>query len=55
LQVEINGVVIVEGTSGSPKKAKVTGTPSALNLSVGANRVRIRNDKGWSNILVLNL
>jgi hypothetical protein len=55
LQVEINGVVVVEGMTESPKKARLTGSRLALNLSDGPNRVRIHNDKGWSNILVLNL
>jgi hypothetical protein len=55
LQVEINGVVVIEGTTASPRKAKLTGSPAALNLNAGANRVRIHNDQGWSNILVLNL
>jgi hypothetical protein len=55
LQVEVNGVVVIEGTTASPRKVKLTGSPSALNLRGGANRVRIHNDKGWSNIFVLNL
>ncbi|MEN3335347.1 MAG: hypothetical protein V7641_4712 [Blastocatellia bacterium] len=57
LSLEINGVLIIpsEVKVISSKKVQVNGNASELNLSSGANRIRIINNGLRSNILMLNL
>ena len=58
LEVEINGRVVappraikVKGSSG---KLIVKGDAGQLTLQRGANRIRVKNKLGWSNILIFN-
>ena len=58
LQVEINGAVVappraikIKGTA----KLIVKGDAAQLGLRSGLNRIRVRNSKGWSNILILSI
>jgi hypothetical protein len=57
LQLEINGRIIERKikVNGSQTKFTIKGSTSALALQPGANRVRVRNVNGWSNIVVLTL
>ncbi|HWO03071.1 MAG TPA: NF038122 family metalloprotease [Blastocatellia bacterium] len=53
--VEINGVIVAEGTNESDNKMIVKGSDTSLNLRSGPNRVRVRNGALWSNIYILDL
>jgi hypothetical protein len=57
LSLEINGVLIIPSNVKviSSKKIQVNGNASELNLSSGANRVRVINNGLRSNIMMLNL
>ncbi len=56
LSLEINGVLITPSDINiSGKKVQINGNASELNLSSGANRIRVINDGLRSNILILNL
>jgi hypothetical protein len=58
LQVEINGRVIAPPRAIKLKgaaKVIIKGDPVQLGLHSGSNRIRVKNSKGWSNILVFNL
>jgi hypothetical protein len=58
LEVEINGVVVAPPRAikvkGSGGKVIVKGDAGQLGLGNGANRIRIRNTRGWSNILIFD-
>ena len=58
LQVEINGRIVAppQGIKmkGSGGKLIVKGDSGQLGLLRGANRIRVKNIRGWSNILVFN-
>ena len=56
LNLEINGVLVIpRGISISGKKILIDGNASELNLSSGANRIRVTDDGLRSNILILEL
>ena len=59
LQIEINGVTVspplIPTTNAAGTKAKIKGSKSALNLTTGANQVRVLSGGLGSNTLVLNL
>jgi hypothetical protein len=58
-ELEINGHVVAPprkikiNTSG--KKLTIKGSANQLSLHPGANRIRVKNVNGWSNIVVLNI
>lgn len=54
LRVEINGVIVVVGFNSSNGKVKVKGSPGALNLRRGFNRIRIHNGVLRSNIVLFS-
>ncbi|MFY9607708.1 MAG: NF038122 family metalloprotease [Blastocatellia bacterium] len=57
LELEINGQVIAPPrkikVKGSGKKLVINGNSNQLALQRGANRIRVKNANGWSNILIL--
>jgi len=59
LELEINGQVVAPPRKikikGSGKKLIVSGDAGQLGLRPGANRIRMKNANGWSNILILNI
>jgi hypothetical protein len=59
LAVEINGRVVAPPQKikikGAGSKLMINGDASQLALRPGANRVRVKNVNGWSNILVFNM
>jgi hypothetical protein len=58
MQVEINGVLVAPPaalTSPSAKKLTLSGSPTALNIRAGANRIRVIGGGVRSNILVAGL
>ena len=58
LAVEINGIVVAPPQGIKIKgsgKLIVKGNAGQLGLRPGANRIRVKNSYGWSNILVLNM
>lgn len=57
LSLEINGVLIIPSNVKviSSKKVQVNGNASELNLSSGANRIRVINNGLRSNVWMLNL
>ena len=58
LAVEINGIVVAPPRGIKIKgsgKLIVKGDGGQLGLRPGANRIRVKNSYGWSNILVLNI
>ncbi|HYV03265.1 MAG TPA: NF038122 family metalloprotease, partial [Blastocatellia bacterium] len=57
LELEINGQLVDRKikANGSGSKLTIKGNTGQLNLTPGANRVRVRNVNGWSNTLILNL
>ena len=59
LAVEINGRIVAPPqkikVKGAGNKLVITGDATQLALRPGANRVRVRNANGWSNILILNM
>jgi hypothetical protein len=59
VKVEINGQVIAPPrkikSNGPGSKLTIKGDASQLMLQRGANRIRVKNANGWSNIFVLNI
>ncbi|MEN3334370.1 MAG: hypothetical protein V7641_3735 [Blastocatellia bacterium] len=59
LAVEINGRVIAPPQKikikGAGSKLMINGAASQLGLLFGANRIRVRNVNGWSNIFIFHL
>jgi hypothetical protein len=59
LELEINGHVVAPPrkikVKGSGNKLVISGDAGQLNLQRGANRIRLKNANGWSNILILSL
>jgi hypothetical protein len=58
LAVEINGRVVAPPRAIKIKgatKVVIKGDPAQLGLRNGPNRIRVKNSKGWSNILIFNL
>jgi len=58
LAVEINGHVVAPPRAIKIKGAAkliIKGDSALLGLRSGPNRIRVKNSKGWSNILVLNM
>ncbi|HJQ22658.1 MAG TPA: NF038122 family metalloprotease [Blastocatellia bacterium] len=59
LAVEVNGRIVAPPqkikVKGAGNKFIISGDATQLALRPGANRVRVRNTNGWSNILILNL
>ena len=57
LELEINGHMISRKIkiNGSGSKLTVKGDANQLSLQQGANRIRVKNTNGWSNILILDL
>jgi hypothetical protein len=57
LEVEINGLIISPPqktkVNASGNKLTIKGDAQQLGLRQGANRIRVRNSSGWSNIFVL--
>lgn len=57
LEVEINGQIVAPPLKIKAKKSGakllIAGDASQLGLKAGANRIRVRNSQGWSNILIL--
>jgi hypothetical protein len=56
-EVEINGHVVAPPRGIKVKgsgKLTIKGDAGQLGLQPGANRIRVRNSRGWSNILVLS-
>ena len=57
--LEINGRVVspprVIKVKASGKKLMVKGGLEQLALQPGANRIRVKNVYGWSNIFILNI
>ena len=56
LEVEVNGHVVAPPRAIKVKgggKLIVRGDASQLSLQQGANRIRVKNPRGWSNILIL--
>ena len=58
LEVEINGHVVAppQGikVKGSGSKLMIKGDATRLGLQRGANRIRVKNAHGWSNILIFS-
>jgi hypothetical protein len=58
LEVEINGRVVAPPRAikvkGSGGKLIVKGAAAQLGLQSGANRIRVKNNRGWSNILIFS-
>jgi len=59
LEVEINGQVVAPPQKikikGAGNKIMITGNAGQLALRSGANRIRVKNINGWSNILLFNM
>ncbi len=56
LSLEINGVLITPSDINiTGKKVQINGSANELNLSSGANRIRVINNGLRSNILILDL
>jgi hypothetical protein len=59
LELEINGHGVAPPRKikikGSGKKLMINGDSSQLALQRGANRIRVKNANGWSNILILSI
>jgi hypothetical protein len=59
LELEINGHVVSPPrkikVKGSGKKLVINGDSNQLALQRGANRIRLKNANGWSNILILSI
>ncbi|MEK6303383.1 MAG: NF038122 family metalloprotease [Acidobacteriota bacterium] len=57
LELEINGQVSDRKikVNGSSSKLTIKGNASQLSLHPGANRIRVKNADGWSNILILQI
>jgi hypothetical protein len=59
LEVEINGRVVAPPQKikikGAGNKLMINGDASQLALLFGANRIRVRNVNGWSNIFIFNM
>ncbi len=59
LELEINGQVISPPrrikVKGSGKKLVINGNSSQMALQQGANRIRVKNANGWSNILIFSM
>jgi hypothetical protein len=59
LAVEINGRVVAPPQKikikGAGSKLMITGEADQLALRNGANRIRVRNINGWSNLFVFNM
>ncbi len=57
-EVEINGLIVAPPLAikvkGSGAKLIIKGDAGQLGLQSGANRIRVKNSRGWSNILVLS-
>ena len=58
LEVEINGHIVAPPrgikVKASGNKLIVKGDAGQLSLQRGPNRIRVKNDHGWSNILIFN-
>jgi hypothetical protein len=59
LEVEINGRVVAPPLKikikGAGNKLMINGNAAQLALRAGANRVRVKNVNGWSNIFLFNM
>jgi hypothetical protein len=59
LELEVNGRIVAPPRkikpNGSGSKLTIKGDALQLNLRVGANRIRVRNSRGWSNIFILDI
>jgi len=58
LAVEINGHIVAPPRAIKIKgsgKLTIKGSAGVLSLQPGANRIRVKNNSGWSNIFVLGL
>jgi hypothetical protein len=59
LELEVNGRIVAPPrkikTNDSGSKLIVKGNALQLNLRAGANRIRVRNSRGWSNIFILDI
>jgi hypothetical protein len=59
LELEVNGRIVAPPrkvkSNGSGSKLTIKGNAPQLNLRVGANRIRVRNSRGWSNIFMLDV
>jgi hypothetical protein len=59
LEVEINGRLVAPPQKikikGAGSKLMITGDAAHLALRGGANRIRVRDKNGWSNVFLLNL
>ena len=59
VKVEINGRVVAPPRkiklNGPGSKLTIKGDAGQLMLQRGANRIRVKNSNGWSNIFVLNI
>lgn len=59
LALEINGYVVAPPrklkVKGSGNKLVINGDAGQLNLQRRANRIRVKNASGWSNILILSM
>jgi hypothetical protein len=59
IELEINGDVVAPPrrikVNRSGKKLTVKGNAGQLGLKPGANRIRVKNVNGWSNIVVLSI
>lgn len=58
LELEINGQLVAPPkkikTNGSGSKITIKGRAEQLALKPGANRIRLKNINGWSNIFIFN-
>ncbi len=54
LSLEVNGQLVATRSNDTNKKAKISGSPSALNLRFGPNRVRLRRGSLRSNLFLLD-
>ena len=58
LELEINGQIVAPPrkikTNGSGSKVTIKGRAEQLALKPGANRIRVKNINGWSNIFIFN-
>ena len=59
LELEINGAVVAPPrkikVNRSGKKLTIKGDADQLALKPGANRIRVKNVNGWSNIIILTI
>jgi hypothetical protein len=59
LELEINGRIVAPPgkikANASGKKLTIKGNASQLSLQPGANRIRVKNVYGWSNIFTLSI